>query len=108
MNSGCIDDTTFIIEVQGIPEIHNVFTPNGDGLNDTIRPWYKCMNFIEISIYDTFGSLLYVESSTDEIYGWDGTINGKEAENGNYIIVVRATTLFGEEIEINGPVALIR
>jgi len=86
----------------------NTFTPNGDGLNDTIRPWYNCMNFIEISIYDTFGSLLYVESSTDEIYGWDGTINGKEAENGNYIIVVRATTLFGEEIEINGPVALIR
>ena len=86
----------------------NTFTPNGDGLNDTIRPWYKCMNFIEISIYDTFGSLLYVESSTDEIYGWDGTINDKEAENGNYIIVVKAITLFGEEIEINGPVALIR
>ena len=86
----------------------NTFTPNGDGLNDTIRPWYNCMNFIEISIYDTFGSLLYVESSTDEIYGWDGTINGKEAENGNYIIVVKAITFAGEEIEINGPVALIR
>ena len=30
----------------------NTFTPNGDGINDTIRPWYKCMSSIEMSIYD--------------------------------------------------------
>ena len=81
---------------------------NGDGLNDTIRPWYKCMSSIEVSIYDTFGSLLYVESSTGEIYGWDGLINGRPAENGNYIIVVRAVSLYGQEIELNGPVTLVR
>ena len=86
----------------------NAFTPNGDGINDTIRPWYKCMSNIEISIYDTWGSLLYIETSDGDLTGWDGTINGKEAENGNYIIVVRAITLFGESIELNGPVALIR
>ena len=86
----------------------NTFTPNGDGINDTIRPWYKCMSSIEVSIYDTFGSLLYVESSTDEINGWDGLINGTPAENGNYIIVVRAVSLFGQEIELNGPVTLVR
>ena len=86
----------------------NTFTPNGDGINDTIRPWYKCMSSIEVSIYDTFGSLLYVESSTGEIYGWDGLINGRPAENGNYIIVVRAVSLYGQEIELNGPVTLVR
>ena len=85
----------------------NVFTPNGDGVNDTIRPWFKCMTNVEISIYDTFGSLLYVEAGED-IYGWDGLINGQMAENGNYIIVVRATTLFGEIIDLNGPITLIR
>ena len=86
----------------------NAFTPNGDGINDTIRPWYTCMASIEVSIYDTFGSLLYVESSTGEIYGWDGLINGVPAENGNYIIVVRAVSLSGEEIDLNGPVMLVR
>jgi gliding motility-associated-like protein len=65
------------------------------------------MTNVEISIYDTFGSLLFVETGSD-IYGWDGTINGKMAENGNYIMVVRATTLFGEIIELNGPITLIR
>jgi hypothetical protein len=32
--TGCIDSVGFKIEVQGIPEIHNVFTPNGDNVND--------------------------------------------------------------------------
>ena len=107
---GCIFEYTEIIEITvgyGIV-LPNAFTPNGDGINDTIRPWYKCMSNIEISIYDTWGSLLYVETSDGDLTGWDGTINGKEAENGNYIIVVRAITLFGESIELNGPVALIR
>jgi len=100
-------ETIVVTEGYGLV-LPNTFTPNGDGINDTIRPWYKCMSSIEVSIYDTFGSLLYVESSTDEIYGWDGLINGRPAENGNYIIVVRAVSLYGQEIELNGPVTLVR
>ena len=86
----------------------NTFTPNGDDINDTIRPWYKCLTFIEMSIYDTFGSLLYIESGTGELTGWDGLINGKPAENGNYILVVRAVSISGKNIEINGPVTLVK
>ena len=59
---GCIFEYTEIIEITvgyGIV-LPNAFTPNGDGINDTIRPWYKCMSNIEISIYDTWGSLLYI------------------------------------------------
>ena len=87
--------------------IPNAFTPNGDGINDTIRPVYKCMDKIEMSVYDTWGSLLYFEEGT-YIKGWDGFINGKEPENGNYIIVVRATTFAGKDLIINGPVTLIK
>ena len=86
----------------------NMFTPNGDGINDTIRPWYNCMDAVEMSVYDTWGSLLYVESTTDELSGWDGLINGVPAENGNYIVVVRAVTIYGKEIDLNGPVTLVR
>jgi len=106
---GCVDvyeDVLYVTDGYGLV-LPNTFTPNGDGINDTIRPWFKCMTNVEISIYDTFGSLLYVEAGED-IYGWDGSINGQMAENGNYIIVVRATTLFGEIIDLNGPITLIR
>ena len=85
----------------------NAFTPNGDGINDTIRPVYNCMENVQLSIYDTWGALIFSETG-DDIYGWDGTINGKPSENGNYIIVVRAETWNGKIIDVNGPITLIK
>ena len=49
----------------------------------------------------TLGSLIYYENSID-LQGWDGILNGKKAENGNYLIVVNGTTIFGEEINLKG------
>ena len=86
----------------------NAFTPNVDTINDTIRPVFNCMEFVQMSIYDTFGSLIYSESSDGDIYGWDGTIEGKPAENGNYILVVKAESWNGKVIDINGPITLIK
>ena len=65
------------------------------------------MTDVSMRIYDTWGSLLYQESG-ETIYGWDGTINGNSAENGNYIIVVVAQTFNGKTLELNGPITLIK
>ena len=86
----------------------NAFTPNSDTINDTIRPVFNCMEFVQMSIYDTWGALIYSESSDEDIYGWDGTIDGKPAENGNYILVVKAEAWNGKVIDINGPITLIK
>ncbi|CAI8158825.1 MAG: Uncharacterised protein [Formosa sp. Hel3_A1_48] len=86
----------------------NAFTPNDDTINDTIRPVFNCMEFVQMSIYDTWGALIYSESSDGDIYGWDGTIKGKPAENGNYILVVKAESWNGKVIDINGPITLIK
>ena len=83
------------------------FSPNGDGINDTIRPVYSCMNSIEMSIYDTFGSLIYYEDNL-ELQGWDGILKGKTAENGNYLLVVRAVSIYDEEINLKAVFVLIR
>jgi gliding motility-associated-like protein len=88
--------------------VPNAFTPaNHDGINDNFRPEYNCMKEVEMRVYDTWGSLLYIESGAT-LKGWDGTINGHESENGNYIIVVKATTLFGAVIDYNGPFTLLK
>jgi gliding motility-associated-like protein len=108
---GCTEIFTEILEITKGYDIvlPNAFTPNGDGVNDTIRPVTLCMAEIQMSIYDTWGSLLYVEVGEDDtLIGWDGTIKGRPAENGNYIIVVEATTYRGETIELNGPITLIK
>mgnify|MGYP001172249013 FL=1 len=106
---GCFDTYEQTIDVTKGYEIilPNAFTPNGDGINETIRPVYNCMTEVQMSIYDTWGSLIYSESGED-IYGWDGTIDGNAAENGNYIMVVRAVSLNGNVIDLNGPVTLIK
>jgi len=105
----CFDTHTETIEITKGYEIilPNAFTPNGDGINDTMRPVTNCMVNIDMSIYDTWGSLLYAESG-ETLEGWDGTIDGNPIENGNYIIVVSATTFNGVLIEMNGPITLIK
>ena len=89
--------------------IPNAFTPNFDNINETFRPIYYGITSIRLTVYDTWGTLIYYEDSTEnEMIGWDGTINGKKAENGNFFYQVSATTYTGNLIEKNGSFTLIR
>jgi len=83
------------------------FTPNDDGINDTIRPSFKGVTAIEMSIYDTWGSLIYYEEGL-ELKGWDGMLKGDYAENGNYVMVVRTISFYGKKITETTPVTLLR
>uniref|UniRef100_UPI00404765CC PKD-like domain-containing protein n=1 Tax=Flavobacterium sp. TaxID=239 RepID=UPI00404765CC len=83
------------------------FTPNNDGINDVIRPKYKGLITIEMSIYDTWGSLIYSEEGL-ELNGWDGLLKGVDAENGNYIMVVKGTSFYGRKINETTPITLLK
>ena len=106
---GCVEVSTEEIEVSDGYDIvlPTAFSPNGDGMNDTIRPVYSCVNSIEMFVYDTFGSLIYYESNVD-LTGWDGILKGKEAENGNYLLVVKGVSIYQEEINRQGVFTLLR
>ena len=44
-----------------------------------------------------------------QLQGWDGTlVDGENAENGNYLIVVKGTTIQNEEITLRGVFVLLR
>ncbi|ADQ80491.1 PKD domain containing protein [Paludibacter propionicigenes WB4] len=75
-STGCTSSSVKTIEV--IPFIPNVFSPNGDGINDVF------MNGFDIHIFDRYGLQLYSGSS-----GWDGTYNGKKMDNDTYFYEVR-------------------
>ena len=108
-NYGCIEVFTEEIDVTDGYDIvlPNAFSPNGDGMNDTIRPVYSCLNNIEMFIYDTFGSLIYYENNADLI-GWNGILEGREAENGNYLMVVKGVSIYQQEINRQGVFTLLR
>jgi gliding motility-associated-like protein len=85
----------------------NGFTPNNDGVNDYFAPLLLGLNAIQFSVYDTWGALVYAESG-DTIRGWDGNINNKEAENGNYYYKILAKTFYGKLVKDQGAVVLIK
>ena len=87
--------------------IPNAFTPNNDGLNDTFRPVFRGMDNLTIEIFDTWGNLVYSESGKT-LTGWNGKINRKDAENGNYMYRIQATTNEFEKIKKEGLFTLIK
>jgi len=101
---GCVK--TFVITIfisKGYKLIiPSAFTPNEDNLNDTFRPRQEGLEDLQFDIYDSWGSLIFSEYG-ETIAGWDGLINGREAENGNYYYKLKAKTFYGETITAGGP-----
>ncbi len=68
--------------------VPNVFTPNGDGMNDEFRVLYRSLREYHIWVYNRWGKLVY--ESTDPSKGWDGMIGARPAAEGAYYYVIRA------------------
>jgi gliding motility-associated-like protein len=99
LDFGCIEIIEKTLNItQGYVLINpNAFSPNNDGYNETIRPSFTGFKEIEMTIYDTWGVPIYYENNL-ELNGWDGTIKGLPAENGNYVMVVKGSTFYEKEI----------
>lgn len=84
--NGCTATATRFFEYIDI-KIPNVFTPNGDGNNDTWAPTntinYKDLNF---EVFDRYGRKL---GSFREGESWDGKYNGTELPSGDYWYILR-------------------
>ena len=88
-NSCSTDSTVFDISVSSSQLlVPNVFTPNGDGVNDEFRVMYRSLAEFHCWVYNRWGKLVY--QWDDPAKGWDGTINGRPAPAGAYYYVIRA------------------
>ncbi|WP_445721141.1 PKD domain-containing protein [Flavobacterium sp.] len=85
----------------------NGFTANNDSINDRFGPAFEGLKSLKLTIYDSWGNIVYFEEG-DNIAGWDGVINNRPAENGNYYFKLTASTFFGKNIEENGPFILLK
>ncbi len=86
--------------------VPNVFTPNGDGVNDEFRVMYKSITSFHCWVYNRWGHKVFEWS--DPAKGWDGTINGRDAAESAYFYVIRATGADGVQYELKGDINLIR
>ncbi|MGL2987974.1 T9SS type B sorting domain-containing protein [Flavobacterium sp. RSSA_27] len=86
-------------------EIPNVFTPNGDGNNDTWTPT-NTINYkdLTISIFDRYGRKI---ATLREGQGWDGRYNNLELPTGDYWYILKLRNV-QDDREFVGHFTLMR
>ena len=103
-------DVAIVNELAGcvIVEMPNVFTPNGDFVNDLFVPVdILSIKDFNIVILNRWGNVMY--ESTNYIDGWDGlTPRGKEAEDGVYFWKVIYEDVYGKPGIKHGNLTLVR
>jgi gliding motility-associated-like protein len=112
---GCTDEITKVVTVEGVllVNIPNSFTPNGDGINDFFGPVvygaYTNEDF-SFAIYNRWGEeIFFINNYDPQAAMWDGTFEGKIAQEGSYVYKVVAKSLFSDKIEeFYGEFTLLR
>ncbi len=107
----CIDTAMRVISVELASklEVPNVFTPNGDKVNDVFRLRASSLKEIYIIIYDRWGNMVYEVTSDTGNFAWDGKAQtGKECADGSYFYIIKATGKDGQEYDLKGNVSLFR
>lgn len=112
---GCIDSAQISVNAyyRSHVALPNVFTPNGDGKNDYFYviagkevgqvKLFRVMNRWGATVFNSSNTL--PNSYTD---GWNGTQNGKPAEEGTYIYQIIVQLSNGTTETYKGNITLIR
>jgi len=86
--------------------VPNVFSPNGDGVNDKLYVRSLCMKSMDFAVFDRFGNKVF---ETENINSpWDGTFHGKPMEIGTYMWDLTGLLSDGTHISKSGNVTLVR
>lgn len=94
------DFTTLVV-------VPDAFTPNGDGLNETIKPLIFCdFNLDYYGVYNRWGQEVF--TTRQENAGWDGTYKGKAADMGVYHYHITGKNDKGEFRRYKGSFTLVR
>jgi gliding motility-associated-like protein len=107
--SGCADTAcaTIDIFINSVFVIPNVFTPNGDNINDIFMVNAIGLETLDAEIYNRWGQKMYEWHTTSG--GWDGrTASGVESPDGTYYYIIKAKGFDDKEYFDKGPFTLIR
>jgi len=103
-DKGCSAWDTMFVKVLKKPDIPNIFSPNGDGVNDTwVIRYLESYPGCTLEVVNRYGQLVF--RSVGYSKPWDGKINGKDAPVGTYYYVV---TPRNGRAPLTGYVDLIR
>jgi gliding motility-associated-like protein len=106
--AGCLNQASQEIQVLDYYlEIPNVFTPNGDALNDTFFPKFRFVRNLQLQVMNIWGELIY-RSEGQKDPGWDGFVSGQKAPEGVYVYTLRYQVPDGRTITSSSTFLLAR
>ncbi|TVR78528.1 MAG: PKD domain-containing protein [Chitinophagaceae bacterium] len=106
---GCVlsgEVTVHVVPEQRILYIPNIFSPNGDGINDEFEVFTGGVRTFYLSVFDRWGSKIF--ESEDPNISWNGKLNGIQVPQGVYVFYIRVTFQDGENISKKGSITLVR
>ncbi len=107
---GCYISATVDVKSDCYMNIPNVFTPNGDGLNDYFFPrnfLTKGLISFSMQVFNRWGELVF-QSTSLEGSGWDGKFNNIDQPTGVYVYIIDGTFKDGQKEHHQGNVTLLR
>ncbi len=109
-SSGCIYTKTFTINIDFNEDIYipNIFSPDGDGFNDT---WYITFKdyhpmIIEAAIFDRWGEKVAEWHNVPNV-NWDGIFKGKKVNTGVFVYYFKYKGRDGKEVIVKGDVTVL-
>ncbi len=90
--------------------VPNVFSPNGDGINDVFYVSSSVPGVVKLSVYNRWGNLIFEKSNcklSDDSDGWDGFFNGKSMNSGSFIWVAQIDFVTGDSETHTGDFLVI-
>lgn len=107
---GCTASDSVIVNNDCSMALANIFSPNGDGVNDYFNPRLylgEGLKNYSMTIYNRWGQVVF-ETKNLEGRGWDGRFNDQLQPVEVYVYTLDATYVDGKHIKKNGNVTLIR
>jgi gliding motility-associated-like protein len=110
-NAGGCSDTAWVdilVTNQSLLIVPNVFSPNGDGVNDIFTVTHEAIATFTCIIKNRWGQPVY--EYNDVTGSWNGKheSNNKEAKEGTYYYIITATGVDEEEYSLSGSLTLVR
>ncbi|NBW36475.1 MAG: hypothetical protein EBR30_15940, partial [Cytophagia bacterium] len=104
--NGCEASGEVKVLVQNTLFIPKLFTPNGDGVNDTFKLFGSGVASIKLSIHDQYGNRVFSTEDVETAFtsGWDGTASGKALSNDIYFWTLEGSYFTGEPLLFEGRI----
>src|SRR5688500_9339125 len=91
-HDGCADEDALTLFVENDNDVYvpNIFSPDGDGINDVmvISGGSSVEQILEFVVFDRWGNVVFFDqhfNPNDPARAWDGTMNGKQLNPGVFV-----------------------